>query len=236
MACDINTIKTQACTSGIGRVRDPIQLLQLIAQLTCEASEAAGGGAVWGEITGTLSNQADLQSALDAKLTAASNLSDVASAETSRANLGILYFSNAVAVSVAGTAGYEDLRTFVVPANSMGANGFIRFTTVWSVTNNANGKAVRILFGGQTAVETQLLSTASFQACHILINRNATNSQLRMAQGTIAAISGVTSIAIPGGLTVDTTVNQTIAVQGVKTVGGDTVTLQGAFVEVVRRS
>jgi hypothetical protein len=44
MACEINTIKTQACVSGIGKVRDPIQLLQLIAQLTCEASEGGGGG------------------------------------------------------------------------------------------------------------------------------------------------------------------------------------------------
>lgn len=44
MACDITTIQTDACTSGIGKVQDPIALLQLIAQLTCEAAEAAGGG------------------------------------------------------------------------------------------------------------------------------------------------------------------------------------------------
>jgi hypothetical protein len=44
VACNITTIKTQACASGIGKVRDPIQLLQLIAQLTCEASEGGGSG------------------------------------------------------------------------------------------------------------------------------------------------------------------------------------------------
>ena len=54
------------------------------------------GGGVWGSIGGTLSNQTDLQAALNAKqatlgftpLNAASNLSDVANASTARANLG----------------------------------------------------------------------------------------------------------------------------------------------------
>ncbi len=41
----------------------------------------------WGSITGTLSNQTDLQTALNAKLTASSNLSDVSSKSTSLNNL-----------------------------------------------------------------------------------------------------------------------------------------------------
>lgn len=47
MACSVTTIKTNACTSGIGKLIDPIQLLQIIAQLTCEAATgAAGSGSV----------------------------------------------------------------------------------------------------------------------------------------------------------------------------------------------
>lgn len=38
MACSVTTIKTNACTSGIGKEANPIKLLQLIAQLTCEAA------------------------------------------------------------------------------------------------------------------------------------------------------------------------------------------------------
>jgi len=69
MACDLTTIQTAACESGIAKEQSKIKLLQLIAQLTCEAGEGGGGGAaVWGGITGTLSNQVDLQAALDAKL------------------------------------------------------------------------------------------------------------------------------------------------------------------------
>lgn len=42
MACDINTTLANACTSGIGKLTNPIQLLQVIAQTSCEV--AAGGG------------------------------------------------------------------------------------------------------------------------------------------------------------------------------------------------
>ena len=46
MACELAQIQTDACTSGIGRVRDKISLLQIIARLTCEASEGGGGASV----------------------------------------------------------------------------------------------------------------------------------------------------------------------------------------------
>ena len=48
-----------------------------------------GGGGTWGAITGTLSAQTDIQSALDTKAAKASNLSDLASAPTARTNLGL---------------------------------------------------------------------------------------------------------------------------------------------------
>jgi hypothetical protein len=46
MACELEQIQTDACTSGIGKVTDRIALLQIIAQLTCEASEGGGGSGV----------------------------------------------------------------------------------------------------------------------------------------------------------------------------------------------
>ncbi len=43
MACSLATVQTDACTSGIGKVTDPIQLLQIIAQLTADlVVESAG--------------------------------------------------------------------------------------------------------------------------------------------------------------------------------------------------
>jgi hypothetical protein len=39
MPCDADNTLVQACSSGIGKIRDPLLLQQLIAQLTCEAGE-----------------------------------------------------------------------------------------------------------------------------------------------------------------------------------------------------
>ena len=36
MACTINTIQTDACESGIGKVQSPVALLQAIAQLSAD--------------------------------------------------------------------------------------------------------------------------------------------------------------------------------------------------------
>lgn len=48
-----------------------------------------GGGGVWGTITGTLSAQTDLNTALNARLIASNNLSDIVTPATARTNLGL---------------------------------------------------------------------------------------------------------------------------------------------------
>ncbi|HEY4338691.1 MAG TPA: hypothetical protein VGM97_01980 [Steroidobacteraceae bacterium] len=88
--------------------------------------------AVWGAVTGTLSDQTDLQSALDTKqaalgftpLNAANNLSDLASASTARTNLGL---EGAALLNVGTSTGtvaagddsrLSDARTPVAPSAS----------------------------------------------------------------------------------------------------------------------
>lgn len=44
MACDRDTIIADAVTSGIWCETNKINLLRLIAQLTCEAAQGGGGG------------------------------------------------------------------------------------------------------------------------------------------------------------------------------------------------
>ena len=43
MACDLDTLNTAMCASGIGKLRDPITLWQVIAQLSCAAGSSGCG-------------------------------------------------------------------------------------------------------------------------------------------------------------------------------------------------
>lgn len=44
MACDLSTTQAAACESGIGKLDSPIELLKVIAQLSCEIANASSGG------------------------------------------------------------------------------------------------------------------------------------------------------------------------------------------------
>lgn len=61
----------------------------ILNKLREEDAGSGVGGAIWGSITGILSDQTDLQAALDLKLTKASNLSDLTDASAARSNLGL---------------------------------------------------------------------------------------------------------------------------------------------------
>ena len=43
MPCDLRAIQTAACTSGILKIQNSTMLLQITAQLVCEAIETGGG-------------------------------------------------------------------------------------------------------------------------------------------------------------------------------------------------
>lgn len=118
-----------------------------------------------------------------------------------------LLASTAVPVAHPGTVGETVLATVTVPANSMGANGWLRISCSWSHAASAAQKIMRLRFGGIAGTVYATTSntgsvTSSRMICDIQ-NRNATNSQVG-APGT-----GNIPITWPSS-TVDTTVDTTI--------------------------
>lgn len=131
-----------------------------------------------------------------------------------------------------GNTSETALATITIPGGTLGANGIVRVTFVLSMTNNANGKTGRVRLGGTSGTSflaVALASQASFRHQVQIQNRNATNSQVCMAD--TAASWGVTTAAVITGSR-DTTSNQDLVITGQLTNGADTITLESYVVEV----
>jgi hypothetical protein len=166
-----------------------------------------------------------------------------ATARAAAANLAVPYTlaHSAVGVSHTGNTNETALATIAVPANAMGANGMVRVTTIWTVTNDASVKTARVRFGGVSGTEycsKDLASIDTFVNQVSVENRNATNSQLGRPLG--AGNSAASSAGWSGSSTavvtsaVDTTAAVDIVISGQLGDGTDTIRLESYLVELIR--
>jgi len=144
--------------------------------------------------------------------------------------------ASAAASSVTGTLTETALATVTVPASSLGANGRIRIFALFSFTNSANSKIMRIRFGG-IAGDIFLTNTQTTNATLFctkeFANRNATNSQVAFAQGQPGFAA--TTAAVTTG-TQDTTVSKDVVISGLLANTGETITLESYTVEMLRQA
>jgi len=129
------------------------------------------------------------------------------------------------------------LRTIAIPANALGANGFVRVTFVFSHTNSVNTKTVRVRLNGVAGTiyySTANTTTTSGRAEIEIFNRNATNSQV----GFLTASAGFSNGLAAGVITsaIDTTASVDLVVTGQLTNTGETVAVESYVVEVVKQA
>lgn len=98
---------------------------------------APAGGGVWGSITGTLSAQTDLQSALDLKLNKAGDTYTTTSGNGLDLTSSTVTSGNLVSLSNTGTAAASNTKT-VLNVSSSGANATSTQTTYASQFSNTN--------------------------------------------------------------------------------------------------
>lgn len=145
----------------------------------------------------------------------------------------VVLAASAVAASGTVTTAEEARATISVPANAMGGNGFIRVSTVWTVTNGANDKIVRVRFGGTSGTQymnVTLTTSATYVNETIIANRNLTNSQA--GRNTNSNVFGGSSSAVVTS-SVDTTAAVDLVISGQKEVDSETLTLESYIVELI---
>jgi hypothetical protein len=146
--------------------------------------------------------------------------------------VGIVIAHSAAGFASTNTTSEEALATVAIPANALGANGFLLIEMSWTATNNANVKTCRVRFGasgaGTGGTAFPAISAASLLALRtqtIIQNRNATNSQLGGTSPGAGSGLGSGAAAIPTGA-IDTTAATELVFSSQKATGTDTLTLE----------
>lgn len=136
-------------------------------------------------------------------------------------------------VSHTGDTNEFTFATVTLPANSMGANGQLRITALWSFTASTNAKTMRVKFGDTYFAAPSVSTTGqqSYQDIVFVRNRNNTASQVggpANYQGTGASTGALVTAAV------DTTAAVTILFTGQLASSGETVSLEGYSIESVK--
>jgi len=140
--------------------------------------------------------------------------------------------ASAAAVSCAADTAENTLATIAVPAGAMGPNGSLLITTLWSYTNSANNKTLRINFGGTAYLSNVATTTVAVQTLVMIRNRGVTNLQVGFTNATFSAIGTTTGTLTTSS--VDTTSAQSLTITGQKASAGETLTLESYLVELIR--
>jgi hypothetical protein len=147
---------------------------------------------------------------------------------------GVPYVLGASGVAVSGAADTNEntLATITIPANAMGASGVLRIDTLWTHTNSANNKILRVRLGGGAGTAYAAFTVTTVATTHgftIIYNRGVANSQV----GTSTAPSATSGSALITSA-VDTTSATTIVITGQKASAGETLTLESYCVELLK--
>lgn len=123
------------------------------------------------------------------------------------------------------------LATVTIPAGAMGMNGAVEVRTVWSCTNSANNKTLRVRFGGAagTAYLAPVLTTnTGLSDARRIRNRNSAASQLGSFSSGATGLGPLGSSPVTGAL--DTTASVDVVFSGQLSLAAETITLESSEV------
>lgn len=126
-------------------------------------------------------------------------------------NMGYVLYKSNTQIALTGTTSRTLLASATLPANTLGANGTIEVSTLWTHDNSADVKQPEVTFGGTAFSKNNVSTTATSQVYTAIANRNSTSSQI----GNPINFTGIAgTIASPITSAIDTTTDQDIAFYG----------------------
>lgn len=154
------------------------------------------------------------------------------------ANGSCILFLSAVPVTLSATTSEEVLFSGTIPAGLMGVNGALRCSPLFTFTNSGNNKTFRLRTGATALtgsiwaanVATTLVSQEAIP--QTWRNRGVANSQITFVAAN--AHTGSQSSTANTATTEDTSVGMTFAITGQKASAGETITLEGFTLELLR--
>lgn len=148
---------------------------------------------------------------------------------------GEFTYSSATQVALTGTAAETTLATITIPAGSIGANGKVLVTTLWSCIGT-NTKNARVRLGGASGTvysNPAITTQTGGRMVTEISNKNSASSQI--GNGASASGTGFGSFALVTS-SVDTSAATTIVITGQLTNTGETIALEGYSVQIIYRA
>jgi hypothetical protein len=157
-----------------------------------------------------------------------------ARAASSNLSTGYTICQSGLAVPLTGSVAETTLGTCTIPANTLGANGCVRGSVLWSTTASANAKTMRVRWGGASGPLLLGLASSSTSASSRfdfwLCNANSTSAQISPPSALTGGVGNTSGLVISTAL--DTTQAQDLVFTGQLADPAETVTLVAYTVQV----
>lgn len=130
--------------------------------------------------------------------------------------------SSAITVSCASTAVDEVLATFSIAAGTMGPNSILQIEPLWTYTNSANNKILKVKIGGSTVYTATRTTSVKDGPLIVLANRNSLASQIKPYDSVYVTAA----LGAPETFTIDFAATVEVEITGQRANGADALKLE----------
>lgn len=144
-----------------------------------------------------------------------------------RRDLYLLAQTGVAVAALTGTTAETTLATVTVPAGMLGPNGALDILALWTFTNSANVKTLRVRLGGLLGtafLETTQTATAAAQTTTRIFNRGSVASQVGFVASVVSGGGNSTGAIVTSAI--DTSAAVSLVITGQLANAGESITLQ----------